>query len=267
MLVAIDIGNSNISIGIFQDATLIHSWRLTTDLLKETDEYTALFQQIIGDKIHLPKEPLTSSNKNSNIAMCSVVPPLTNIISQAIFNLFNVHPLLIGKDIRPNLQIHYNLPTDVGSDRIVNAIASNSMYRGQEECLIVVDMGTATVFDAIDHQGSYVGGAIAPGLVLGSNALFTKASQLKREELTAPSISIGQYTTRSIQSGLILGHASLIEGMVAKFRNELGGKSKIIGTGGLLNLILPASSIFDVVAPNLAMDGLRIAYEAHIDHS
>ena len=265
MLVAIDIGNSNISIGIFQDTTLTHSWRLTTDLRKETDEYTALFQQIISDKILLPKESVTPPDEKPNIVMCSVVPPLTNIISQAMFTLFYVHPLLIGKDIRPNLQIHYDAPTDVGSDRIVNAVASNSMYRDQEECAVIVDMGTATVFDAIDRHGSYAGGAIAPGLILGSNALFTQASQLKRVELIAPPESIGQNTTRSIQSGLILGHISLIEGMVNKFRNELRGKSKIIGTGGLLNLILPATSIFDIVAPNLAMDGLRIAYKEHAD--
>ena len=257
MLVAIDIGNSNISIGVFKKATLTHSWRITSDLLKETDEYTALLRQIIGANSFLPK------SRDSHIIMCSVVPPLTNIVSQAIFNLFNLYPILIGKDIHPKLVINYDLPTDVGSDRIVNAIACNAMYRNEKECSIIVDMGTATVFDAIDHQGAYMGGAIAPGLILGSNALFSKTSQLKRVELNAPSHVIGQDTVESIQSGLILGHISLIEGMVAKFKGELGGKSKIIGTGGLINLILPGTSIFDIVAPNLAMDGLRISYETY----
>lgn len=253
MLLAIDIGNSNISIGIFQKSTLTHSWRITSDLLKEADEYSVLLSSLVTEV------PTLKNSSNFCIVMCSVVPPLTDTLSQACSKLFKLEPLIVGRHIHPNITINYDVPEDVGTDRIVNALAAHSIYGGQS--LIIVDLGTATVFDAISKEGSYLGGAIAPGLALSSEALFLKASQLNRVELTLPPRAIGQNTNSSVQSGLIFGHISLIEGMVNKFKQELGETSKVIGTGGLINHIVACTTVFDIVEPNLSMEGLRLAFE------
>ena len=253
MLLAIDIGNSNISIGIFQKSTLTHSWRITSDLLKEADEYSVLLSSLVTEV------PILKNSSNFHIVMCSVVPPLTDTLSQACSKLFKLEPLIIGRQIHPNITINYDVPEDVGADRIVNALAARSIYGGQS--LIIVDLGTATVFDAISKEGSYLGGAIAPGLALSGEALFLKASQLKQVELAFPPRAIGQNTNSSVQSGLIFGHISLIEGMVNKFKQELGKTSKVIGTGGMINHIIACTTVFDIVEPNLSMEGLRLAFE------
>ena len=266
MLLAIDIGNSNISIGIFQKSTLTHSWRITSDLLKEADEYSVLLSRLVTEVPVLKNSSLARKycqSTNFHIVMCSVVPPLTDTLSQACSKLFKLEPLIVGRHIHPNITINYDVPEDVGADRIVNALAAHSIHGGQS--LIIVDLGTATVFDAISKEGSYLGGAIAPGLVLSAEALFLKASQLKRVELAFPPRAIGQNTNSSVQSGLIFGHISLIEGMVNKFKQELGKPSKVIGTGGLINHIVACTTVFDIVEPNLSMEGLRLAFEYYIN--
>ena len=251
MLLAVDIGNTNITMGVFDDDDLAAKWRIATDASRLADEYALMVNQL------LPYRGLSPA-KVSAVAVCSVVPPLTPTFVELCRANFGVEPLVVGAGTRTGIRILYDNPRDVGADRIADAAAALHLYGGPA---IVVDMGTATVFDAISEKGEYLGGAIAPGLSVASDALFHSTSMLRRVDLAMPPQAIGKNTVHAIQSGLVLGSAEMVKGMVARFDRELGGGSKVIGTGGLAALIERVANIFDVVDEDLTLAGLKLIHE------
>ena len=174
---------------------------------------------------------------------------------------FGVSPLVVGAGVKTGVRILYDNPKDVGADRIVDAAAALKLYGGPA---IVVDVGTATVFDAVSKDGEYLGGAIAPGMSIAADALFHSTSQLRRVELVGPPTAIGKNTIHAIQSGLVLGYAELVKGMVKRFDDELGGGAKVVGTGGLAHIIEKESKVFDAIDPNLTLTGLKLVHEMNV---
>ncbi len=211
MLLALDIGNTNISIGVFRDGHLEATWRMATDTQRMADEYGLFLNDLLPLKGVSPKEI-------KKVALCSVVPPLTPVFEELCRAYLHVEPLVVGVGVKTGIRILYDNPKDVGTDRVADAVAALHLYGGP---VIIVDFGTATVFDAISQKGDYLGGAIAPGLNIASDALFYNTSMLRRVELAAPPQAVGKNTVHSLQSGLVLGYAGLVEGMVARFKREL----------------------------------------------
>ena len=254
MLMTIDIGNTNISIGVYQGDVLGPRWRVSPDHNRMPDEYGL---QIDG----LLKHENLSPDDISGICLASVVPPLTGIFLQACREYINQDPLVVDAGIKTGVRILYETPRSVGADRIVDAVAVKHLY-GVPAC--VVDFGTGTTFDAISRDGDYLGGAIAPGIGIAAEALFRRAAKLPRVELSTPPSVIGQNTPHSMQSGLIYGYVGLVEGMVTRFRAELGPDMKVIATGGLTEIIARETQVIDIVAPWLTLDGLRIIWEMNL---
>lgn len=251
MLLAIDIGNTNITIGAFDGDVLKATFRLTTDTNRMPDEYALAVSQL------LPLRGVSAESVDA-IALCSVVPPLTPSFIQLCKDYFDTVPLEIGTGTKTGIRVKYDSPRDVGADRIVDAAAALAIYGGPA---IVVDIGTATVFDAVTETGDYLGGAIAPGIQIAADSLFHTTAQLRRVELTAPPTAIGRNTVHALQSGLVLGYAELVKGMVRRFDEELGGDSKVIATGGLAGVVASEVGLFDAVDPNLTLIGLRLIHE------
>ena len=251
MLLAIDIGNTNITIGLFNKETLEKTWRISTSRNNTSDQYGTNILNILSNT--------DISNKDiSAIVMCSVVPPLTTTFIDLFKDYFNISPLIIGSGTKTGIKIMYDSPRDVGADRIVDAAAVLHLYKGPA---IIVDLGTATVFDAITANGEYLGGAISPGIGVSAESLYKATSQLKRVELIAPKTAIGKTTTHAIQSGLILGYSELIKGMIKRFKEELDNNAKIIATGGLADIISKEVNLFDIIDHDLTLKGLQILYE------
>lgn len=250
MLLTIDIGNTNITIGLYTDGTLGPRWRLATDQERMPDEYGL---QLIGMLAHAGYKP----EALTGICMASVVPPLTGKIVEACQVYCGLQPLVVDAGVRTGVRIRYEDPRAVGADRIVDAAAVISLY-GSPAC--VVDFGTATTFDAISAEGDYLGGAIAPGVSIAAEALFLRAAKLPRIELQRPPAAIGRNTVHAMQSGLIFGYVSLVEGMVARFRKELGAGMKVIATGGLAEIIARETNVLEIIAPWLTLEGLQIIW-------
>ena len=255
MLLAIDVGNTNITLGVFDGDTLRARGRLATDVERLSDEYGLLIRQLLPIRGVDPTEV-------DSVSMCSVVPPLTASLVEVCDDFFGVEPLVVGADTITGIRILYDSPRDVGADRVVDAAAALHIYGGPA---IVVDVGTATVLDAVTADGDYLGGAISPGISLAADTLFRRTSMLRRVELTTPPAAIGGNTIHAIQSGLLLGYAELIKGMVRRFDAELGGGSKVIATGGLASVVEKEVGLFDAVDPDLTLVGLRIIYELNAD--
>jgi len=251
MLLAIDVGNSMVNLGVFQGERIVANLRVSTDARKSADEYGLTIRDLL---VLNGIDPAGISD----VCMCSVVPPLTGIFEELIQTYFKVTPLTVTAGVRTGLQISYDNPRDVGADRIVDAVAAIHLY-GQPT--VIVDFGTATVFDAVSREGVYLGGAISPGMNVAAEALFLNTSQLRRVELVAPETAIGQNTTEALQSGLVLGYSGLVMGMVARFKKELGEDAKVVGTGGLADVIAGVGDVFDAINPDLTLIGLRLIYE------
>jgi type III pantothenate kinase len=251
MLLAIDIGNTNVTLGVFEGQRLRSTWRVATDQRKLSDEYGLLISSILGLKGVNPQD-ITGA------CVCSVAPTLTSTFEDVCKNYFKVCPLTVSAGVKTGVRILYDNPRDVGADRIVDAVAAFRLYGGP---VIVVDFGTATVFDAVSGDGEYLGGAIAPGVNVAAEALFLSTSQLRRVELTPPKSAIGRNTVASLQSGLLLGHVGLVEGMVARFKEEIDLKARVVATGGLAEVIAKETKIFDAINPDLTLMGLRIIHE------
>ena len=251
MLLAIDIGNTNVTMGVFREEELLATWRLATDTRKMPDEYALLIQSLLPLKGVAPQDI-------HRIALCSGVPPLTQVFEEMCNTYFGVDPLVVGAGIRTGVRILYDNPRDVGADRVADAVAAFTLYGGP---VIVVDFGTATVFDAVSRDGDYLGGAIASGMNLTAEALFERTSQLRRVELIPPKSAIGRNTAASIQSGIVFGHVGMVEAMVRRFKAELGEDTKVVATGGLAPLIDKETSIFDAVNLDITLIGLRLIYE------
>lgn len=257
MLLTIDIGNTNISFGIYQGDDLGPRWRVSTDHDRMPDEYGL---QILGLLAHQNVSP----DQLTGACMASVVPPLTGTLSQACQGYLGLSPLVVDAGVKTGVKIKYETPRSVGADRIVDAAAVHQMYGGPA---CVVDFGTGTTFDAISEEGDYLGGAIAPGIGIAANALFERAAKLPRVDLIRPPSVIGKNTPHAMQSGLLYGYVGLVEGMVARFREELGQKMKVIATGGLTDIIARETKVIEYVAPWLTLDGLRIIWHMNRDGS
>ena len=250
MLLAIDIGNTMVTIGVFDGTKLVTTMRTASDSNRLPDEYGLLLTNLLRLKGIEPSQ-ITA------ICTCSVVPPLTATFEVVSKNFFHKEQFTITSGVKTGLPILYDSPRDVGSDRIVDAVAGVELYGAP---LIIVDFGTATVFDAISNKREYVGGAIVPGVNISAEALLLNTSQLRRVELVAPDNPIGKNTTTALQSGLVFGYTDLVTGVVSRFKNELGENAKVIGTGGLSPIIAKHTDIFDYINLDLTLLGLNMLY-------
>jgi len=250
MLLVIDIGNTDTTLGVFKDEELYATWHLATDIHRRADEYASLLLNL------LHHQGLDTSAINK-IAMCSVVPPLIATYEELFRRYFQISPLVVGAGVKTGVRIRMDNPREVGADRIVNAAAAHHLYGGP---VIITDLGTATTFDTVSKEGDYVGGSIAPGINTAAEALYMQAAMLPRVELVRPKHAIGTNTVAAMQSGIIFGYVGLIEGIVTRIQKELGGKAKVVATGGWAELIAKETSVIDVVNPNLTLIGLRLIY-------
>jgi type III pantothenate kinase len=259
MLLTIDLGNTNLTIGLYEGETLVHHWRLATEDARMPDEYGL---QFLGLLTHIGKTPADLTG----ICLASVVPPLTNRIVEAC-NVYlrrgGVTPpipsvLVVDAGIKTGIKIRYEDPRAVGADRVADAVAVHTLYGGPA---CVIDFGTATTFNAITADGQYLGGAITAGINLAADALFTHTSKLARVDIQRPPSVIGRNTVHAMQSGLLFGYVSMVEGMVARFRKELGEDMKVITTGGLAEIVAKETDIIQIIAPWLTLDGLRLIWE------
>jgi type III pantothenate kinase len=250
MLLTIDVGNTNLTLGIYEDESLGARWRLATDHERMPDEYGL---QFVGLLTHAGIQ----ASDVTGICLASVVPPLTSRIVQACNVYLNRDPLVVDAGVKTGVRVRYEDPKAVGADRIADAAAVQVLYGGPA---CVVDFGTATTFDAISDEGDYLGGAISPGIGIAAEALFIRTAKLPRVDLQRPPSTIGRNTVHAMQSGLLFGYVALVEGMVARFRNELGKDMRVIGTGGLAELLAAETEIIEVVAPWLTLDGLKIIW-------
>lgn len=251
MLLTIDIGNTNISLGVYSGEELGPSWRVSTDHQRMPDEYGLQLEGLLKHGDLIPEDI-------SGVCLASVVPQLTGVFIQACREYLSLEPLVVDAGVKTGVKILYETPKSVGADRIVDAAAVQHLYGGPA---CVVDFGTGTTFDAISATGDYLGGAIAPGIGIAADALFRRAAKLPKVELNTPPSVIGKNTPNSMQSGLIFGYVGLVEGMVDRFRNELGPDMKVIATGGLTDIIARETDVIDIVAPWLTLDGLRIIWD------
>ncbi len=246
-----DVGNTTVTLGVFEGEALRATWRFATDVGKFADEYGVLMLSLLGH------EALSPDDIDEAVIAC-VVPDLEPTFNTICSRYFEVRPLIVSAGVKTGLRILYDTPRDVGADRVADAVAATHLYGPP---LIVVDLGTGTVFDAINREGDYVGGAIAPGLGIASEALFSRAAKLYRVELSRPSSAIGKNTVTAIQSGILFGYVGLIEGIVARMKEELGDDAKVIGTGGYADMICRETDVIDSVDPDLTLQGLRIIYD------
>ena len=251
MLLAIDIGNTNIVLGVYREEELVACWRLATDVHKMADEYAVLLSSLFSNE-RLAKSEIKAS------AISCVVPPLLPIFQEVCREHVKVEPLVVGPGIKTGVRILIDNPRELGADRIVNAIAARRLYGTPA---IVIDFGTATIFDVVSREGDYLGGAIAPGIGISAEALYREAAQLPRIELALPKKVIGKNTVASMQSGVLFGYVALVEGMVGRIVEELGEEAKVIATGGLAGVIARETSAIQVVNLNLTLEGLRLIYE------
>jgi type III pantothenate kinase len=251
MLLVIDIGNTNTSLGVYDGEKLGAHWRLTTARSRTIDEWGVHARNLFA----LAGLDFKSIDA---IAIASVVPPLNFTLKQMAERYFELTPLFIDHTIDTGVAILYEPPSDVGADRIVDAVAAIQKYGAP---CIVVDFGTATTFDAINAKGEYLGGVITPGISISSDALFQRAAKLPRVEIKRPHNVIGSNTVAAMQSGLYHGYSGLVDGILRKMIDELGGAPKVIATGGLAPLIARGSELIQEVDENLTLDGLRLVYE------
>lgn len=250
MLLAIDIGNTNVTVGLFKDEELRATWRIATGIHRMPDEYAVILFSL------LHQQGLDVSDV-TKVSLCSVVPPLTATFEELSQHYFHIAPLVVRAGVKTGVRIRMDNPSEVGADRIVDAAAAHHLYGGP---LIIVDLGTATTFDTVSREGDYMGGAIAPGLSTAAESLFTRTAMLPPVELTRPPRVIGTNTVTAMQSGLVFGYIGLIEGIIARIQNELGVKARVVATGGYATLIAKETPAIDIINPDLTLVGLRLIY-------
>jgi type III pantothenate kinase len=251
MLLAIDLGNTNLTLGLYRGETLGSHWRLATDHDRMPDEYGL---QFLGLLSHAG----SAYTDLTGVCLASVVPPLTGRVVQACRQYLKQEPLVVDTGVKTGIRIRYEDPRAVGADRVCDAVAVMHLYGGPA---CVVDFGTATTFNAITKEGDYLGGAITAGVNLAAEALFARAAKLPHIDLQRPPSVIGRNTVHAMQSGLLFGYVAMVEGMVARFRRELGPEMKVIATGGLAELVAAETEAIQVIAPWLTLDGLRILWD------
>ncbi|MBP1764525.1 MAG: coaX [Firmicutes bacterium] len=251
MLLVFDVGNTNIVLGVYDKETLLYHWRISSDKQKTSDEYGILLHNLFAFRG-------INMRDIKAVAISSVVPPLIVPLTRMCQRYFFVDPLLVGPGVKTGICIKYENPREVGADRIVNAMAAFQKYGGP---LIIVDFGTATTFCYVSANADYLGGAIAPGIGISTDALFQRAAKLPRIELAVPRSVICRNTITSMQSGIIFGFVGQVDEIVRRMKKEAGEDAKVVATGGLANLIAQESSTINVVEPFLTLEGLRLLYE------
>jgi type III pantothenate kinase len=258
MLLAIDVGNSNIVLGVFEGATLVQSWRLQTVRERTADELGLLVDGLFA---HSRIERV----KIRGVILGSVVPPLTGTMRQMVERYFGVTAMIVEPGVNTGMPILYKNPAEVGADRIVNAVAAYQKFgkaaAGSGRPMIVVDFGTATTLDAVSAKGEYLGGAICPGVQISADALFQRAARLPRIDVRKPASVVGQTTVGAMESGLFYGYVGMVEGLVRRMSDELGGNALCVATGGLAEVIAPETPLIQHVDPDLTLHGLRIVWE------
>lgn len=252
MLLAVDVGNTNIVLGLYDKATLLHTFRLETVQRRTADEYGALLAQLFSLRAIDPKGV-------DSAILCSVVPSVTEIVAEAVLLVTGQGALVVGgPGLKTGIRIRYDNPRDVGADRIVNAVAAHARVKGP---VVVVDFGTATTFDCVSAEGDYLGGVIVPGVQASLDGLLSRAAKLSRIDLAAPPHVIGRNTPHAMQSGVIFGYAALVDGLIGRIEVEMTRIERVLATGGLADLICAHASRVDEVRPELTLDGLRLIYE------
>jgi type III pantothenate kinase len=251
MLLAIDIGNTNVKIGIFDGDELKATWSLATGIHRTSDEYGGVLLNLMERK-KIPPSKITG------VALCGVVPPLLSTFVELCRKYLNTKPLVVEAGVKTGMRIQFDNPREVGPDRVVNAVAAQNLYG---KPLIIIDLGTATTFDVVSQEGDYLGGAIAPGIVIATEALYTRTAALPRIRLSRPEQVIGKNTISAMQSGIIFGYIGLIESMIRRIEQELGCKAKVVATGGQAYPLAEEIAAIDVINPNLTLIGLRLIYE------
>ncbi|NQT73610.1 MAG: type III pantothenate kinase [Chloroflexi bacterium] len=251
MLLAVDIGNTNIDVGLFKGDDLYVNWNLATDIYKSADEYAVILLSLLREMGDKPSDI-------DKAAICSVSPPLVPTFKELCTKYFKISPLVVEAGVKTGVSVLMDNPREVGPDRIVNAVGGHHLYGGP---LIVIDLGTATTFDVVSEKGDYLGGAISPGIKIATEALFQRTAKLPRVELVRPKHVIGRDTITAMQSGLVFGYVGLIEGIVARIQQELGTKAKVIATGGYGELLAAETKVIEIVDHNITLTGLRVIYE------
>ena len=251
MLLTIDIGNTNLTLGLYNGAELGRHFRLATDHARMPDEYGLQFLGLLQNAGRIVSEL-------NGIVLASVVPQLTARVVQACQEYLKQEPLVVDTGVKTGIRIRYEDPRAVGADRVADAVAVVNLYGGPA---CVIDFGTATTFNAVTREGDYLGGAITAGVNLAAEALYTRAAKLPRMELQRPPSVIGRNTVHAMQSGLLFGYVSMVEGMVTRFRSELGSDMKVVATGGLAEVIAKETDVIDIISPWLTLEGLRIIWE------
>ncbi|MHB0913597.1 MAG: type III pantothenate kinase [Armatimonadota bacterium] len=249
MLLAVDVGNTNITLGVYQSSRLLADWRIRTQLGRTADEYGMLLRELLEYSGYAMADI-------TEVAVANVVPPTLSALVETCVKFFSLEPYIVDPR-NAGIEIRYEPKSDVGADRIVNAVAAFAIYGGPA---VVVDFGTATTFDAVSETGAYLGGAIAPGIGISMEALFRAAARLPRINLVRPESPIGTTTETSMQAGAVYGFAGQVDEIVARFKTQLGN-AKVIATGGLAELISTESRTIDVVNQMLTLEGLRIMFE------
>jgi len=252
VLLAIDVGNTETDLGVFQAEKLTWTWRMATGRKRTPDELAILFGGFLEQK------GLSFSRQITGVAIASVVPDQTQALREMVRDYFHFPPVVVEPGVKTGIPITLDNPKEVGADRIVNALAALARYGGP---CVVVDVGTATTYDAVAENGEFVGGAIAPGLLVGAEGLFAATARFTRVEIVQPRSVIGKTTVEALQSGLLYGTAAEIDGMVERMQKELGGHATVIATGGLAGVVVPACHTINHHDPWLTLEGLRLIYE------
>jgi type III pantothenate kinase len=257
MLLAVDVGNTQTHLGVFDHEVLEHEWRASTDPARTADELALLFGEFLS------LVDLSFSRQITGVAISSVVPPITQELREMTFAYFGFSPVVVEPGIRTGISVATDNPREVGADRIANAVAAHAMF--PDEPAAVVDFGTAITVDAVSAKGEYMGGAIAPGVDTAASALFVSTAQIRRVELVKPEAAIGRNTVTAVQSGIMYGTAAMVDGLVERVMKELGGSARVVATGGLASLMVQICHSIERFDPTLTLTGLRLIYELNAE--
>ena len=251
MLLAIDIGNTNVVLGLYDGKTLKDSWRAATDPRRTADEYAVMIYDFLARRGY-------GIEQLNDCVISSVVPALTPVFRELAHRYWEIDPLIAGIQVELGLKVLTDSPGEVGADRIVNSVAAKAIYGAPA---IVIDFGTATTWDVISRDGDYIGGAIAPGVGISAEALASRAARLHRIELTFPPTAIGRSTDAAMRAGILFGYVGMVEGLTGRIQNELGGGARVIATGGLAGIIASQTKVIEIVDEDLTLEGLRLIWE------
>jgi type III pantothenate kinase len=251
MLLAFDVGNTHMAMGVFEKDRLVADWRIHTDRERTADEHGIL-------ALNLLQHRGIAADAIDGFALSNVVPTMNDTLAEVARRYFHQKPFVVGPQTDFGIRIHYHPPSDVGADRLCNAVAAKARHGSPA---IVVDFGTATTFDVVAENGDYLGGAIMPGIGISTDALFQTAARLFRVEFKAPPHAIGTNTIEAMQSGIVFGYAGQVDALVRRIQSEIGGKARVIATGGLANLVHRESETIEEVDPWLTLEGLRLLWE------